>query len=99
MVTKGAKVLVIGAIDGSQLGTQVKQAKDAGAKVIAYDRLIKNTDAVDYYVAYDNFKVGELQGKALLEGMAKKKASARTTSSCSPAPRTTPTPRSSSTAR
>ncbi len=75
MVTKGAKVLVIGAIDGSQLGTQVKQAHDAGIKVIAYDRLIKNTDAVDYYVAYDNFKVGELQGNALLEGMAKKKAS------------------------
>jgi putative multiple sugar transport system substrate-binding protein len=75
MVTKGAKVLIIGAIDGSQLGTQVKAAHDAGIIVIAYDRLIKNTDAVDYYVAYDNFKVGQLQGQALLEGMAKKKAS------------------------
>jgi putative multiple sugar transport system substrate-binding protein len=74
MVTKGAKVLIIGAIDGSQLGTQVKAAHDAGITVIAYDRLIKNTDAVDYYVAYDNFKVGELQGNALLEGMKKKKA-------------------------
>ncbi len=74
MVTKGAKVIVVGALDGSQLGTQLKAAKDAGAKVIAYDRLVKNTDAVDYYVAYDNFKVGELQGQALLEGMAKKKA-------------------------
>jgi putative multiple sugar transport system substrate-binding protein len=73
MVTKGAKVIVVGAIDGSQLGTQVKAAKDAGATVIAYDRLLKNTDAVDYYVAYDNFKVGVLQGNALLEGMAKKK--------------------------
>ncbi|MDT0212897.1 sugar ABC transporter substrate-binding protein [Rothia sp. ARF10] len=75
MVTKGAKVIVVGAIDGAQLGTQVKAAKDAGATVIAYDRLIKNTDAVDYYVAYDNFKVGELQGNALLEGMAAKKPS------------------------
>jgi putative multiple sugar transport system substrate-binding protein len=74
MVTKGAKVVVVGAIDGSQLGTQVKQAKDSGATVIAYDRLLKNTDAVDYYVAYDNRKVGQLQGQALLEGMAKKKA-------------------------
>jgi putative multiple sugar transport system substrate-binding protein len=73
MVTKGAKVIVVGAIDGSQLGTQVKAAKDAGATVIAYDRLLKNTDAVDYYVAYDNFKVGVLQGNALLEGMKKKK--------------------------
>ena len=75
MVTKGAKVIVVGAIDGSQLGTQVKAAKDAGATVIAYDRLLKNTEAVDYYVAYDNFKVGQLQGNALLEGLAKKKPS------------------------
>ena len=74
MVTKGAKVIVVGAIDGSQLGSQLKAAKDAGATVIAYDRLVKNTPAVDYYVAYDNFKVGELQGQALLDGMAKKKA-------------------------
>ncbi|HEX2704445.1 MAG TPA: sugar-binding protein, partial [Candidatus Lustribacter sp.] len=73
MVTKGAKVLVVGAIDGSQLGTQLKAAKQAGATVIAYDRLVKNTDAVDYYVAYDNFKVGVLQANALLEGMAAKK--------------------------
>ncbi|WP_422935891.1 substrate-binding domain-containing protein [Sinomonas sp. P47F7] len=73
MVTKGAKVIIVGAIDGSQLGTQLKQAKDAGATVIAYDRLVKNTDAVDYYVAYDNFKVGVLQGQALLDGMKAKK--------------------------
>lgn len=74
MVTKGAKVIIIGAADGSQLGTQVKAAHDAGAIVIAYDRLILNTEDVDYYVAYDNFKVGELQGQALLDGMAAKKA-------------------------
>ncbi|ROS61711.1 putative multiple sugar transport system substrate-binding protein [Frigoribacterium sp. PhB160] len=74
MVTKGAKVIIIGAADGGQLGTQVKAAHDAGAVVIAYDRLILNTEDVDYYVAYDNFKVGELQGQALLDGMAAKKA-------------------------
>lgn len=69
MVTSGAKVIVIGAKDGKQLSTQVEAAKDAGAYVIAYDRLIENTEAVDYYVAFDNFKVGELQGQALLEGL------------------------------
>ena len=74
MVTKGAEVIVIGAADGAQLGTQVKAAKDAGATVIAYDRLILNTEDVDYYVAYDNFNVGELQGQALLDGMKAKKA-------------------------
>ena len=73
MVTKGAKVIIVGAIDGSQLGTQLKAAKDAGPTVIAYDRLLKNTDAVDYYVAYDNRKVGQLQGQALLDGMKAKK--------------------------
>jgi putative multiple sugar transport system substrate-binding protein len=75
MVTKGAKVIVVGAIDGAQLGTQLKQAKDAGATIIAYDRLLLNTANVDYYVAYDNFKVGVLQGQALLDGMKAKKPS------------------------
>ncbi|WP_327251137.1 sugar-binding protein [Streptomyces sp. NBC_01244] len=73
MVTKGAKVIVIGATDAAQLSTQVKQAKESGATVIAYDRLITNTPDVDYYIAYDNFEVGQLQGKALLEGMKAKK--------------------------
>ena len=73
MVTNGAKVIIIGAADGGQLATQVKAAKDAGAVVIAYDRLILNTPDVDYYVAYDNEKVGELQGQALLDGMKAKK--------------------------
>ena len=73
MITKQAKVIVIGAIDGAQLGTQVKAAKDSGAIVIAYDRLLKNTADVDYYIAYDNRKVGQLQGQALLDGMKAKK--------------------------
>ncbi|GAB3337625.1 sugar ABC transporter substrate-binding protein [Micromonospora halotolerans] len=73
MVTKGAKVIVIGATDAAQLSTQVAAAHAAGAKVIAYDRLIKNTPDLDYYVAFDNFKVGQLQGQALLDGMKAKK--------------------------
>ena len=73
MVTKGAKLIVVGAIDGSQLGSQLEAAHKAGAIVIAYDRLVKNTEAVDFYVAYDNFEVGVLQGNALLEGMMAKK--------------------------
>jgi putative multiple sugar transport system substrate-binding protein len=73
MITKGAKVIIVGAIDGAQLGTQLKQAKDSGATIIAYDRLLLNTENVDYYVAYDNFKVGVLQGQALLDGLKTKK--------------------------
>ncbi|GIT78373.1 multiple sugar-binding periplasmic receptor ChvE [Leifsonia sp. LS1] len=72
MITNGAKVIIIGAVDGGQLAAQAKAAHDAGAVVIAYDRLILNTKDVDYYVAYDNEKVGELQGQALLDGMKAK---------------------------
>lgn len=78
MTTKGAKVIIIGAKDGSQLGSQVSAAHSAGATVIAYDRLILNTKDVDYYVAYDNEKVGELQGQALLDGMKAKFPDAKT---------------------
>jgi len=73
MVTKGAKVIIVGAIDGSQLGTQLKQAKAAGATVIAYDRMLTNTDAVDFHVSFDSLKIGKLQGQALLDGLKSKK--------------------------
>ncbi len=73
MVEQGASVVVVGAIDGSQLGTQLEAAVDSGAHVIAYDRLLKNTDAVDMYVAFDNYEVGVLQGTALLQGLAERK--------------------------
>lgn len=72
MVTNGAKVIIIGAKDGAQLSSQVEAARDQGVTVIAYDRLILNTEAVDYYLAFDNFRVGELQGQALLDGLAAK---------------------------
>lgn len=72
MVTNGAKVIIIGAKDGAQLSSQVEAAHAAGATVIAYDRLILNTEAVDYYLAFDNFKVGQLQGQALLDGLKAK---------------------------
>ena len=73
MVEQGVKVLIVGAIDGSQLGTQLKAAKDAGIYVIAYDRLLTNTPDVDLYIAFDNFQVGVLQGTALLDGLKAKK--------------------------
>jgi putative multiple sugar transport system substrate-binding protein len=75
MITKGDKALIIAAQDGSQLGTQVKQAKAAGIPVIAWDRNITGTANVDYYVAFNNYKVGQLQGQALLDGMKARKSS------------------------
>ena len=73
MVEQDAQVIVVGAIDGSQLGTQLENAKSNGATVIAYDRLVKNTEAVDAYIAFDNYQVGVLQGEALLQGLAERK--------------------------
>ncbi len=75
MTTKKDKVLIIAAQDGSQLGSQVKAAKAAGETVIAWDRNILNTKDVDYYVAFNNYKVGQLQANALLTGMKARKAS------------------------
>lgn len=73
MVEQDAQVIVVGAIDGSQLGTQLEAAKENGASVLAYDRLVLNTDAVDAYIAFDNFQVGVLQGEAVLQGLAERK--------------------------
>ncbi|MCA1443840.1 sugar ABC transporter substrate-binding protein [Ensifer sp. IC4062] len=69
MVTKGAKVLVIGAIDGTTLSDILQKAADAGVKVIAYDRLIRDSGNVDYYATFDNFQVGVLQATSLVQGL------------------------------
>jgi putative multiple sugar transport system substrate-binding protein len=72
MITKGAKVLVIAAIDGSTLSDTLKKAKENGVLVIAYDRLLSKTPDVDYYATFDNFGVGVIQGTQLLEGLGLK---------------------------
>ena len=67
MISSGAQVLVIASIDGDSLGTVLAQAKEAGIKVIAYDRLIMNSDAVSYYATFDNYMVGTKQGEYIKE--------------------------------
>ena len=62
MLSDGVTLLIISAIDGEALNTVMDEAAEAGVKVIAYDRLIKN-DAVSYYVSFDNYTVGKLQGQ------------------------------------
>ncbi|MCM3849761.1 sugar-binding protein [Pseudonocardia sp. DR1-2] len=69
MVTSGADLLIVAAIDGTALSGQLQAAKDAGIPVIAYDRLIRQSPNVDFYVTFDNFQVGVAQAKALLRGM------------------------------
>jgi putative multiple sugar transport system substrate-binding protein len=69
MVTKGVKALVIASIDGTTLSAVLQQAADSGIKVIAYDRLIRESGNVDYYTTFDNFQVGVLQANSLVKGL------------------------------
>ncbi|MDA7026461.1 sugar ABC transporter substrate-binding protein [Bacillus sp. CLL-7-23] len=62
MITKGVNVLVIASIDGEALTDVLKKAHKQDIKVISYDRLLMNSDYVDYYATFDNYKVGKLQG-------------------------------------
>ena len=69
MITKGVDVLVIAAIDGTTLSNALDNAAAAGIKVIAYDRLIRESENVDYYATFDNFKVGVQQATSLVAGL------------------------------
>src|SRR4051794_16750181 len=69
MLTKGAKALIIAAIDGTTLTDVLAKAKEQNVKVIAYDRLINGTPNVDYYTTFDNYTVGVQQATSLLTGL------------------------------
>jgi putative multiple sugar transport system substrate-binding protein len=60
---------VIAAIDGTALGDVLDQAEQSKIPIIAYDRLIRESKAVDYYTTFDNFKVGVLQAQSLVDGL------------------------------
>lgn len=67
LISQGIEVLIICAQDGAAAAAAVEEARDAGVTVIAYDRLITGTDAVDYYVTFDSFSVGVAQGQYLVD--------------------------------
>lgn len=76
MIENGAQVIVVGPVDGSQLGSVLEKAKDAGVYVIGYDRLLENTTGVDGIVQFGSVKTGELQAEALLQGLKEQKGEA-----------------------
>ena len=76
MIENGAKVIVVGPVDGSQLGSVLENAKEAGVYVIGYDRLLENTTGVDGVVQFGSVKTGELQAQALLQGLEELKGEA-----------------------
>ena len=65
-LTQGAEVLVLDPVDAASAAAMVEKAKAQGVPVLSYDRLIENAD-VDYYVSFDNERVGELQAESLSE--------------------------------
>ncbi|MFW5808157.1 MAG: sugar ABC transporter substrate-binding protein [Spirochaetota bacterium] len=67
LITKGIKVLIICPHDGTAAASSAEAAAQDGIKVISYDRLIRDTQAVDYYVTFDSFSVGEKQGQYLVD--------------------------------
>lgn len=69
MITKGAEALIIASIDGTTLSEVLQSAADADIPVIAYDRLIRDSENVDYYASFDNYKVGVQQATSLLAGL------------------------------
>jgi D-xylose transport system substrate-binding protein len=69
-LTQGADVLVVDAVDAGSAGAIVSKAKAQDVPVVSYDRLITNSD-VDYYISYDNARVGKLQGTSLITGLKK----------------------------
>lgn len=66
MLADGVNLLVVAAIDGEALNTAMNEAAEANVPVISYDRLILN-DAVSYYVSFDNYTVGKLQGEFIVD--------------------------------
>ncbi len=67
LITKGVEVIILTPQDGSAAAAAAEAARNAGVKMIAYDRLILDTDAVDYYVTFDSIAVGEAQGQYLVD--------------------------------
>ncbi|WP_373195578.1 multiple monosaccharide ABC transporter substrate-binding protein [Enterococcus faecium] len=70
MITKGVDVIVIASIDGEALTDVIEKAKGQDIPIVAYDRLIMNTDGVDYYATFDNYQVGVYQGAYIVETLA-----------------------------
>lgn len=75
MIEQGAKAIVVGPIDGTQLGSVLDKAKEAGVAVIGYDRLIENTESVDAVVQFGSVRTVEIQGQSLLDGLKELKGS------------------------
>lgn len=69
MINDGADILVVASIDGTALGPVLAEAAAEDITIIAYDRLINETENVDYYATFDNYMVGQMQGEYIEEAL------------------------------
>ncbi len=69
MITRGAKVIVVASIDGTALKGALAQAAKEDVKIIAYDRLIRDSENVDFYATFDNYLVGQIQGEYVINAL------------------------------
>lgn len=74
LIADGVDVLIVVPIDGDALSQTLKRAGEDGIEIISYDRLIRNTDAIDYYVSFDNNGEGRLQGQYIIDSLNLDKA-------------------------
>lgn len=70
-LSNGAKVVVLDPVDSAAAATMADRAKAQGVPIVAYDRLINNSDGVNYYVSFDNEQVGRLQAQSLVDELAR----------------------------
>lgn len=78
LISRNVDLLIVAAIDGESLSEVLADAKGVDIPVVSYDRLIRNTDAVSYYVSFDNYKVGQLQGEYIEEALDLEHAGTKT---------------------
>lgn len=71
LISQGVSVIVVIPADSEKINPAIEEAKAAGVKIIAYDRLIKNSDDIDLYISFDNVKVGVLQAESVLSIVSK----------------------------
>ncbi len=69
MIKQGADIIVVSAVDGAALGNVLREAQLANVAIISYDRLLMDTEVVDYYVSFDNYKVGVLQAEYIINAL------------------------------
>lgn len=67
MIIRGCNIIIIGSIDGTKITDIIKEAADNNIKIISYDRLIMNSDDIDYYATFDNYMVGTIQGQYIVD--------------------------------